>query len=314
MSSFFNEGLRRAKLGPARPARPRLPAPSAGPGDPGPLSPAPDRRDGPGMVVALSRIGGLTDDGVLEQPFYFQCPPTDEIGPQFSWVWNDYPTIGSGIHSNPNYAQLATVTFSSLVVDEVEIHRIGNNWIPGPRYAVARLRAGRDQQDDPIGFVNYLTEIGDALTPFALQWGQPHLWGRWDHLMPATLREFRPVEREGELDARYFTATFTEFPDAPRLRPVPAPRPPGPHKAGGKGQNGQKILARLNSAHLSDSMKSLSLIAKHYYHSPSRWRLIVKATGGLSGIGPNTDLRATVGKHKPPKTIIVPALPAGTGS
>jgi hypothetical protein len=264
-------------------------------------------RYGRGVIVALSRIPGLTKPPILERPLYFQCPPTESIGPTMTWTWNDYPTLGIGMHSNPGYRTLATLTISSLVVDTQEVFGVGpGRWRAGPQFALASL------EQDLIRTMQRIRVVGDGMTPFALQYGQPKLWGTWDYLHAVTLREFHPEERAGEMDARYFTMTVTEYPDAPNLRPVTAPLPPGQGHRGGQRPG---ILAVLNSATLPEGKRTLAGLAKAYYKAPSKWRIIGTASHLLSlGVGSNTNLRdhKKIGKARPPRKITIPKLPKGS--
>jgi hypothetical protein len=273
--------------------------------------PVPFLRYGRGTIVALSRIPGLTKPPILQRPFYFQCPPTDSIGPTLSWSWNDYATLGVGMHSNPAYRTLATITISSLVVDTGEVYEARgpgsrfSRWAAGPHFAIT------DLEQDLISTMQRLRVVGDGMTPFALQWGQPALWGHWDYLHAVTLREFHPEERAGEMDARYFTLSVTEYPDAPRLRAVPPPLPPGQGHRGGQVPG---VIAVLNSATLPAGKRTLAGLAKAYYRAPSKWRLIGKASHLLRyGIGSNTNLRnhKKIGRARPPRKIIIPKLPQG---
>jgi hypothetical protein len=251
---------------------------------------APSEAEGDGLIVGLVAIPGVTSSKILKQPFWFQCPPTDEMPVDITWQWTDYNTIDAGMHSNPNGQGLDVFTFSTLFVDDDPHHRFA---LYRDRHVLSMLRE--------------LREIGDAMTPVQLQYGQPTLWGVWDRVVGVSLRSLHITERAGEVDARYLTVSMTEFPDVPRLVAVKPPHHPG-NKSGshsGSSKNG-RVLARLNSAHLPKGQRTLAEIAKRYYGSSSPWRLIAKASG-LS-VGPTVDLPSTVGKKKPPPQIVVPAL------
>lgn len=171
-----------------------------------------------GMIVVFHAITGYTKEGVLPEPFVFQCPPLESFSPKFGWAWNDYATLGygpgGGMHSNPQYGQLTTITFSSLFVDAGMVDPQGR--IASPSYVVQPYLAG------PLRAIRVLKALGSSMTPFAMQAGQPALWGEWEPLgrkgqaaMAVTLRNFEPEERAGEPDARYFSITVSEFPDVP---------------------------------------------------------------------------------------------------
>ena len=267
--------------------------------------PLDDSNYGGGVQVCISKIVGLTNEKIastwLKSPLWFQCPPLEDLPRSYEWSWNDYPTLGGETHSSPAYRQLPTVTFNSLFVDDVEVHREGGHVMAGPNFAVAALSKG-----DVLKYVAILRDIGDTMTPFALTYGNKRLWGRWEYNRAATLRSFQVSERAGEIDARYFTCAFTEYPDP---LPFAAPSPPKPP---GSSPGGRSILWHISSAKLPYKLRTLALIAKKYYKAPARWRLIYTASG-LKSVGPNTDLRTSshAGKHKPhPVTIIVPRKPS----
>lgn len=269
-------------------------------------------RDGAGLLVGLSAIDGITPDGVFDDRllaafggvFWLQCPPLDVLPVDYSWIWNDYATVDSGMHSNPQSRQLTTMTFSSLLVDTAESYKLGSYEIPGPNYAVA------DPGGGVLWAVQLLKKIGDSMRPFQLQWGQPNLWGKWDGMMAATLRSFHVEERAGEIDARYFTVGFTEYPDAKLLHYNPPPAAPGSaadHRGAHTASNGQKMRASLDSSKLPANLNTLAALAKHYYGSSSQWRLIAKASG-LTNVTASQDLKGTLGKRHPPTRLQIPQL------
>lgn len=292
------------KTSPKIPLPPRKPAPAF------------DNPDGDGFVIAFAEIPGLTAKGVLAKPFYFQCPPTEEFGPDFGWTFNDYTTLDRKTHSNPSSRNLTTVSFTTLLVEESWIdprhlpaRRGGKS---GPRFAVAELPSG-----GVLGAVKLLKRLGETMTPFAMQAGQINLWGEWEPLgqdqpqMAVTLRSFRPVERAGERDARYLQVSLTEFEDAPDLRAISPPKPPiagdGHKNTPSTDKNGRKLLARLNTAKLPKGRRTMYELAKHYYGATSAWRLIAKANG--IKLTPSTDLWATLGHRRPAPVIAIPARP-----
>jgi hypothetical protein len=174
-----------------------------------------------GMIVVFSEIPGLTKAGVLSRPFFFQVPPLDAFSPKYAWNFNDYATIGFGMHSNPQYAQLATISFSSMFVDTMQGPR-------NPFYVVWPFTGSAG----PLSGIKALRALGDSMTPFVMQAGQPELWNEWEplghrgrHALAVTLRDFSPEERAGEPDTRYFTITVSEFADAPAQSDLSVTRP-----------------------------------------------------------------------------------------
>lgn len=252
---------------------------------PTPAPPGTPEQTGDGMLVALSAIHGLSSAKVLKKPFWFQCAPLETMPQDYSWNWDDYATIGSGFHSNPQTATLDTFSFTSLFVDADYRHRFAQ---------VKNVHV--------LSMVKALKAIGDSLRPFQLNFGQPQLWGVWDVAVAVTMRSLHVEERAGEMDARYFTVAFTEYPDA-ATHPLAAITPAGSNSKVLQ----QGVLATLSTAKLSNSMRSLALISKHYYHETSSWRVIAKASG-LTKASANEDLRVKYGHMKPPARVIVPEL------
>lgn len=255
-----------------------------------PIRPEPQ---GDGLIVALSAVQGFTNPHVLKAPFYFQCAPIDTMPQDYTWEWNDFQTVSSGYHSNPASPGLATYVFETMFVDNDTQH-----W-----FTLIR-------NQHVLSLVDTLKALGDSMSPFQLQFGQPGLWGRWDVVTGATLRALHVEERHGEPDTRYLTVSFTEFPDTPDIQPVPPP----PHVGGKHGTGAQNpaprpgVLAILDSSKLLPGRRTLAQLAKHYYKSASAWRLIAKASG-LTSTGPNVDLTTTIGKQHPPGKIVVPKQP-----
>jgi hypothetical protein len=249
---------------------------------------------GLGVVVALSRIDGLTSSRVLKTPFYFQCAPLDSMPVDFSWEWNDYVTIDGTTHSNPRAINLDTITFSTLFVDD-DTHR--NFTLTTNLHVLTMARM--------------LKAVGDAMTPFQLQYGQPRLWGVWDYVGAATLRSLHVEERYGELDARYLTVTFNSYEDAPagttRAVPAPAPVSTGGRLAAAVQPSHPGVVAVLDSSRLPVGLETLSGISKAYYHDPGNWAAIAKASG-LTATSANENLPSTVGRFDPAARIIVPTL------
>jgi hypothetical protein len=264
----------------------------AGGSGPGIPTPPPHEVAQNGVIVALSRIEGFTKEGLLRNPFYFQCAPLETMPRDMSWQWTDYLTLGTGYHSQPNAPELEQWSFDSLFVDSDH----------NRHYSLTK-------EKDVLGLVDRLKALGDSMTPFQLQFGNPLLWGKWDVISGATIRGLHVEERAGELDARYFTVTFTEFPDAPTHRAVPRD-PTGSKKTK---KHHKRYMAVLDSSRLPSGRNTMAELAKHYYGKVSDWRMIAKASG-FGKYGPNTDLKATAGKWKPPAKVKIPWPPKATAS
>jgi hypothetical protein len=269
----------------------------------------PGPRDG--FIIAFGPIDGVTNRRALDKPFFFQVPPLNQFPADWTWQWNDFGTIGSGMHSNPNYAQLASYSFDScFVLDD------------GFNKDLVILR------DDASIFerIRLLRNLGDSLTPFAMQVGSAQVWGQWEPLgrkqqsqVAVTLRSFHVETRSGEPDTRYFTLQLTEFMDAGPLSKIVPPKTttamqPGSHQPRRDQittSQGQRMHL-LKPADLLPENRTLRALATAYYGDPTKWKLIAKASN-LNNVGPDDDLRVALGSRTPPVKLRVPQNPQ-TGS
>ncbi len=243
-----------------------------------------------GLRVSLVPIPGFTDPAALRAELLLQCSPTEDFGPSYTWSYTDYATVGSGMRSRPMSRELAVVTFSSLFVDT--------------DYPWVHWKGTAGDPANPVHLAGELKTVGDAMAPFLLLAGQPALWGiDYDVRMPATLRSFQPVERAGEPDSRYYTASFTEF----RGIPEAAWETAWLAAAGAAGAGGGKtVLATVLVRSLPVGQRTLRQLAKHYYGQVTGWRAIAKANG-LTSMGPDTNLVAYF-KSDPTRRLVIPRL------
>lgn len=270
-----------------------------------------------GLVVVISPITSVTPAALFadlpQGAFFFQCPPLDEMPREKTWQWEDFGTIASGVHANPNYPNPTTVTFETLMVDTDWGHSfaaraIGDTAspsIPGPRFAVASVAK------DVLWACDWLEQLGDSMAPFVVSWGQRALWGRWDRTMGATLRSLRVVEKAGENDARYLNVSFSEFNDVSNadLGTTILPGVPGSGSTTGVvDENGQNVLAVLDSSKLPPNERTLYDLAKVFYADPTLWRIIAAASN-LAGVTATQDLPSSIGLRNPPAKIVIPFRP-----
>lgn len=148
--------------------------------------------------MRLSREKGLTAKGILTKPFFFQCPPLGEFGPDESFEHGEYQTISNGSFSQKGGVNLRSFPIETLVDST------------NPNYAVDS--SFHDAMED----VETLRKIYRSGTPFRIIIA--HIYGRVvDVDTLATLRTFRPVEKDGEPETRYLSLGFTEWRD-PKLK------------------------------------------------------------------------------------------------
>jgi hypothetical protein len=237
---------------------------------------------GPGMRVRLETIPGFTARRLRRVlPFHFQAPPLD----QFEWGggfnWQDYDTVTAGQFSQPQSRMLRTFSFQTIFTD------VKYPWT---------LRKEQGYTPNPMTLTRRLMQIAEAGTPIRFTCGQPVLWEINDLDLAVTLREVRPVEKSGEIDARYVTLTFVEF-RHPRLPRFGSAAPPG-----------KKLPATLLVRTLPMGRRTLYALAKFYYGSQSLWRRIAKANG-MTNLSPTVDLRHRYRKQRN-KKITIPVKPA----
>lgn len=270
---------------------------------------------GAGLRIRLSRRHGLTRRGILEEPFYFQCPPLDSFRWSGTYSWNDYDTLTRGQFSRPGGRQLRTVEFQTLMVDydppwaaydfsQTLTGPTGVEAAPGRTPGKPALKRS---EPDPLGWTKQLRGLMWSGTPFNLLVGAPDLWGEWDiRNMLVTLRSLDVEERGGEVDARYVNVSFTEYRDAAVPRRKIAPHLPATLTVDKHGT----LRAKDQSLH-GIKFASLAHIARFFYGSSSKWRLITRANPELRHFPPSHNLSEYVIKHhhKRPYKFRVPALP-----
>lgn len=243
--------------------------------------PAPPEPHGQGLRVVMQKLS-VTANGILDQPFMFQVPPLDEFPREYQWNFQDYDTVGDGMHTRAQSRQLTTISFDSLFVDQD-----------------APFVVNKKTPYNPVALIDELLTIGDSQTPFQLLAGQPDLWGvYYDVNMAVTMRSLRASEKSGERDARYFSISFTEF------RGVAQSELTAGLKSDAA-KSGNKVLAVLNIDALPPNLRTLRAISKKYYGTTGMWSVIAKESG-LSVAG-DVNLKTRYAAYIPKPKIIVPA-------
>lgn len=243
---------------------------------------APPEPRGRGLRVVMQRLS-ITAPGLLERPFLFQVPPINQFAPQYGWDFQDVDTIGDGYRTRPGSKQLATISFDSLFVEDTEYNFVVNK-----------------APANPIALIDELKAIGDARTPFQLLVGQPDLWGvYYDVNMAATMRSLAPSEQPGEIDARYFTVSFTEFQGLSQEQLQAG-------LIGDLNRSGNQTIASLSISDLTPSLSTLRDLSRKYYGTTTLWTVIAKASG-LSAPG-SVDLRSYYATMSPKPKIVVPSV------
>lgn len=159
---------------------------------------------GPGLRVRLTRIDGLTKKGLLNRPYYFQCPPLEEFVVQWAHEFNDYMTVAQGEYSRRSGRKLRIVQFDTLAVDTLPVDSISRPI--SPSFVVEQKVA--DKEDYRVGLRDVLLTGTPVHLHVAQQLGSDVLLD-----MPATLRTLNVTMKGAEIDAFYFTCEFHEYRD-----------------------------------------------------------------------------------------------------
>lgn len=246
-----------------------------------------------GLRIKLQRIAGITDDGVLDQPYYFQLPPKDEFSTEHSFTHNVYETLKAGQHSRRGGVELRRSSWNSLVVDS----GIDARGMPTPGFVI--LAAPPNVEDLTAELIDlcesgspFLYTAAHALPPGAIRNWSRTLAGpeaQWS----AVLTRVRISQVAGEGDARYFDLDFVEYKD-----PVVGRAKLGRKKGGGGGSGNIKFPAHATvradgfaydaaGKRIGSGPATLSLLARHYYKDPSMASVIARANNLRGGSNDN---------------------------
>jgi hypothetical protein len=249
---------------------------------------------GGGLRLKFERIGGLTERTLLRQAFHFQCPPLDAFARSLAFSHTDYETLGGYQHSTPGAMQLRSFQFNTVAVDWGAPWNLWNKLPINTPLNVEEFTMGVGVPT-PLEIARELEALLQSGTPFYLSAHSPLLW----HLselpqgrLPVTMRALEVEERAGEVDARYFNINLVEF-----RRPIISQR--------GKGVVSKKVPVTLFVRNLPDSRNTIYKLAKWYYGSSAKWRVISKANGWK--IPPSVNLKRHFAKQRARK-IRIPAL------
>lgn len=265
-----------------------------------------------GLLVQLRRIPGKTHKKMLKRPFYFQVAPLESFGWEIAQGWEDYDTIRRGTFTRAGGRQLKTVTLNTLVVD------YNPSWavLAGGRYhrdSKRKIDEPGGKAPKPIAVADYLEKLLKKGTPMRLIARNRALWGRSELDMAVTLRTLNVRERAGEIDARYFDLSFTEYrePKVRRRKYGKDERLPArivitrggvavedDTEEKGTGKNPYTLGSPENPA-------TLRRLAKHYYHDSNDWRLI-SAKNGIHHFGPDQSLAELWKRGRKFRRITVP--------
>lgn len=145
----------------------------------------------PGMKITLSRVANITQKGLLNDPYHFQCSPLESFRVTHAFEHTDYSTIKGETFSRKSTKGLRTIQFQTLIVD-------WGSFVNVQEYDFAKL-------------TDTLIEICESGSPVKLTVDRGDSTG---FSMPVTLRQFDVEEKAGEPDSRYFDVSFTEWRDA----------------------------------------------------------------------------------------------------
>lgn len=262
---------------------------------------------GDGLRISLSRVRGWTAEGLLTHALFLQCPPLETFTIVNGFAHSDYDTLRQGQFSRPSGRQLRTVQFQTLIVDfrppwAFWAPPVSDSFTPlvgGVAHPLPQGVGGQEEKGaqlpNPLQVADELEEILNSGTPFQFRAANPAYWGasRKDLTMMATLRSMSVEERAGEVDARYFDLSFTEY------RRAEVSRKAQGFQGGGKIRN-------LPYKHTLQKGDTLTRLAKKYYGSTNRWRNIAKANG-VRNLAASGDVYAW-GRAQHRKYLTIPAV------
>jgi hypothetical protein len=257
---------------------------------------------GDGLRVLLRAVPGLTKRGLLEQPFRFQMPPSEEFTIGQAASHTDYDTIGGDQLSRPGAVALRTVSFSTLFLDydvPWAVHHRGSVADPAPPRS-------------PLAVIDDLGDILEARTPFRVQAGQPEAWGHMELDMLATLRSLEATERAGEPDTRYVSLSLVEFrrPDLIRRKKLGRaqyhPRLPLKVTVHTDGRAVSSDGQRIHGENID-----LYDLARTYYGSSGKWRHIESASH--IDWPPSRPLKDLAAKRHQPLRLTIPKIAHAAG-
>lgn len=237
-----------------------------------------DWHDREGMRVGLEAIADLTKKGLIgDMGLHFQCPPLDELSGNFAHSHTDYETIETQ-HSRKGVPQLATVQFTTLVVDYGTFVVNANVDPEAIRESIKQIcLSGTPVQltcEQQIPATSDVTLTLDQISP--------------EIDMAATLRTVKISNKAGEPDARYYDVSFVEYRD-PRAsrRGLGKPKSRRP-------RNTTVYLYWDGRAETSEGQSikppvTLSSLGRGFFADPSKGRWIA-AANGLKSWGLNDPL------------------------
>jgi hypothetical protein len=255
--------------------------------------PAAPHADGEGLRIKFEHCLGLTERTLLQRPFYFQCPPLDAFTRALQYSHSDYETLDGQQHSHPAAMQLRSFTFNTVAVDW------GAPWTLLDRLPVnttADLSTFTADIPTPLEVAFQLEKLLESGTAFYMSARSPLLWHASEFpqgRLRVTMRSLEVEERAGEIDARYFNINLVEF-----RRPIISER--------GKGRAASSRLpVTLLIRNLPRKRDTLYELAKFYYGSASKWRVISKANGWR--FAPTVNVKTRFRQQRS-KKVRIPAL------
>lgn len=243
---------------------------------------------GEGMLVTMYSLKGITAADVLKTPFYFQCPPIDDVTRSYAYDWQTYNTLRRGEMMQAAGRRLATISFGTLFVDQTY------SWTFQRKYGSVPDPQNNLNYPNPQKMARELVQIMHSGTPFGLSVTHPKLWKRADihwatkHGNAAVLQSVDVSERAGELDTRYVNVSFQEYRD-PKIRRR-AQEGQGRDESRGRDLPVTVVVHKDSTAGVRDGERdgdegktfkdvTLRKLAKFYYGEQSLWRDLAKANG-----------------------------------
>lgn len=242
---------------------------------------------GDGLRIKLSAIQGETRGDAkkaLKTPYYFQCPPLDELQRSWAFTFASYTNYKGEEFLSRTGKQLSPITFRTIAVE-------WGAFVVEFDFDVNKLEKSLQR----------ITEAG-----WPMQMLMTHQYGKEAEFdAPVVLESFSSGENAGEPDARYFDLSFKRWNNPITNRrgndklPTTLTLFEGGQwmEVGGKGWSGNGVL-------------TFAKIAQHYYGKPSLAGYVAGSQPAPVGRwGMHTDLFKHPRFGRGSAKILVPELP-----
>lgn len=245
-----------------------------------------------GLRVTLQRFKS-TKKGVLKEPLNFQVAPLEAFAWTQSANFNEFSTLSRGEFSRRAGRSLLTFDIRTVVVDYQP------SWA-----SYERRRPDAPHPQKIAQLLKNLVQLGSPMM-FVARSGW---WEGNDLRLPVTLRSVSVEERAGEIDARYFDLSFSEW----RQQELDRKGFSGARERVSlpvtvKIEDDGRCIEEGDSQQVTGAHGNLGDLAQHYYGDPTLWRAIVYENG-IENFPGSRDLAELEKKGKRIRKLRIPKL------